>query len=168
MKTFCAWCNREMYTEHTIKGPAITHGICNDCMDNVRFQYGAPVQEYIDSLSQPVCIVDDTGTVITANRSAQTMLQKKLDSIRGNKGGEVFECAYARLPEGCGNTIHCSGCAIRRTVMDSHATGEPHYRVPATLKPDSLDRNKDIALFISTEKVGEVVYLRIDDGASKK
>jgi hypothetical protein len=73
-----------------------------------------------------------------------------------------MECANARLPGGCGKTIHCVGCAIRRAVTHTFLTGKSHLREPAW-----LDREKDgkvtrLALLVSTEKRESCVLLRID------
>jgi hypothetical protein len=77
-------------------------------------------------------------------------------------GGDVFECAYARLPGGCGRTAHCSGCTIRQTVMDTVRTGQGHLRAPAYLNRATPDGVQRIPLTISTERVGDFVLLRID------
>ena len=82
--------------------------------------------------------------------------------IEDHKGGEVFECAYAGLPGGCGRTVHCDGCTIRINVMDTHRTGQSRLRVPAYLFRGKPDDSEKTDYFISTEKVGKVVLLRID------
>ena len=74
----------------------------------------------------------------------------------------MFECAYARLPEGCGGTVHCSGCAIRRSVYETYETGESRNNIPATLRCDLNNPSHDVIMHISTEKMGNVVLLRID------
>jgi hypothetical protein len=114
-------------------------------------------------LKLPIVVVNETGTIVTGNDHAQKLLRKGPAEIEGYRGGEVFECAYARLPEGCGNTMHCSGCTIRRTVMDTYRTGKSFLRVPATLNTDTLQSPKRIKLLISTEKMAELVLLRIDE-----
>jgi len=75
----------------------------------------------------------------------------------------VFECANAKLPEGCGNTIHCSGCTIRRNVMDTQETGRRHFRVPAYLNQGNPESYQQIRFLISTEKVEGIVLLRIEE-----
>ena len=90
-------------------------------------------------------------------------LQKELPHIEGFKGGDVFECAYAKLPEGCGETNHCDGCSIRKTVMDTFQTGKSHLKTPAYLFHGIPDNNDEIRFLISTEKVKDVVLLRIDE-----
>jgi hypothetical protein len=89
------------------------------------------------------------------------MLGKDLSSIVDNLGGDVFECAYGLLPGGCGRTYHCSGCVIRRTVMDTHDTGQPSYRIPATLRQNTAEHPQEIKLLISTEKFSDYVILKI-------
>ena len=103
------------------------------------------------------------GSVAYANPAACTVLGKSLGQIQGFQGGEVFECEYARLPEGCGNTMHCSACTIRNTVMATVKTGKPNRLVPAFLSQDFGDGSRRIDFLISTEKKGGVVFLKIDE-----
>jgi hypothetical protein len=165
MKRVCAWCKKELGSvdsqEHS--EDAITHGICRNCRGNIFFQMGVELGIFLDSLEPPIVVVDQEGTVVTGNDKIRKLLKKELPEIEGYRGGDVFECAYARLPEGCGNTVHCSGCTIRRTVMETHETGKSLLRVPATLKRYAPRDQIDIKLLISTEKVGDVVLLRIDE-----
>ncbi len=67
--------------------------------------------------------------------------------MRGFLGGEAMECVNARLPEGCGETEHCRTCTIRRTVMDTHLSGQPHERVATAL--DRVDG--PVRFWVSTE-----------------
>jgi ferredoxin len=82
--------------------------------------------------------------------------------MQDRRGGEVFECVNARLPGGCGKTIHCSACVVRRSVTTTHRTSLPQSMVPATLKRSSPAGPVNVALQITTVKVGEMVMLRID------
>lgn len=125
----------------------ISHGICGSCRDNVLFQMGVELGEFLDSLKLPVVVVNRGGTIITGNNQARTVLRKELPEIEGYKGGDVFECVFARLPDGCGNTMHCSGCTIRKTVMETHGTGRSFLRVPTTLNRNNPDDPKKIKLF---------------------
>jgi hypothetical protein len=164
MKRICAWCRKEL---HGIDSPAdagnvITHGICKNCRDNIMFQLGVELESFLNSLNVPIVLVNQEGTVVTVNNQAKTMLRKDLPEIKGYRGGEVFECAYARLPEGCGNTLHCSGCTIRRTVMQTYATGKGFLRVPAALNKNTPEEPVKMNLLISTEKLTDLVLLRID------
>lgn len=140
----------------------VTHGICESCHDNLTFQHGVPLGEYLDSLPHPVVAVDGDGVVLLANARACEALGKNPKDMIGQRGGNVFECAYARLPEGCGRTIHCSGCAIRRAVTKTFETGEPRYRVPATLMKDDPDHPSAVSMTITTVKAGDTVFLRVE------
>jgi hypothetical protein len=141
-----------------------THGICRGCADNFEFQQGVPFQRYIDSLPLPVLVVDRHVVVKAVNRSACEALGKEPLEIVQHLGGNVFECEYARLPEGCGRTVHCSGCAIRRSVTRTYETGEPLTGVPAVLHRGGKDRPRDIAFTITTVRSGSWVLLRVDAG----
>jgi hypothetical protein len=108
-------------------------------------------------------MVNSQGEVVLANDKALQLLQKDLATVSGFRGGDVMECAYARLPEGCGNTVHCTACAIRRTVMETFKTGICSQQVPAYLNRLSHRSVHKIKFLISTEKVDDIVLLRIDE-----
>ena len=80
----------------------------------------------------------------------------------GFLGGEVFECDYSYLPGVCGKTQHCGACAIRRAVTTTYETGEALAGHGVTLHQRTPGGVHDVRLTISTQKIGEVVFLRID------
>ena len=61
---------------------------------------------------------------------AEALAGKPKKVFLGLPGGKVFECAYARLPEGCGKTVHCVTCAIRNTVTSTIQKEVLQVRVP--------------------------------------
>lgn len=139
-----------------------SHGLCSECGDNMVFQGGAPLQQYIDALSVPVVILSAEASVLGSNRLAREATGVNQKPGDGCLVGEVFECAYARWPAGCGHTVHCSGCAIRKAIEETALTGVSQWKVPAVLKLTEgfpIDR---IAMWITTRKMGGVVLLRID------
>jgi len=164
MKRVCAWCDQEMGTVENSTHPDSekSHGICGACYDNLEFQKGVPLLQYLDSLSVPVLVVDGYAVVKAVNRKACEVLGKEPREMVQHLSGNVFECAHARLPEGCGRTIHCSGCAIRRSVTKTFETGKPERMVPATLNRGRRGQVMQIALAITTVKTGAVVLLRLD------
>ncbi len=164
MKRICAWCRREMGTVAGSIHPdtVLSHGICDQCFDNMQFQLGAPLLQYLDSLPVPVLAVDGNVVVKAVNARGCGVLGKERREIDQHLGGNVFECAYARLPEGCGRTIHCSGCTIRRSVMHTYKTGEPLVAVPAVLSRDDDDDVTAVALTVTTVRAGDLVFLRVD------
>lgn len=158
----CAWCNTVLGETPDEPLDGKTHTICYNCWDNVLFQAGVPLEDYLDSLPVPVVQVDADGKVVGANGIAQRMVGKTLDHIAGRKGGDVFECRFARLPEGCGHTTHCTGCTVRRAVMATHETGESLYRIPAWLDIGEIDAYQKVHFRISTRKVDNVVLLEVE------
>ena len=141
----------------------VTHGICESCARHFFAQLGMPLTQYLEGIQVPVVVVNDKGAITTANQKAFDLLGKTSVQIQGFDGGEVFECEYVRLPGGCGKTIHCSGCTIRNTVIDTMQTGKRYSWVPAYLEQRSDNEPRPIELFISTEKKGEFVFLRIEE-----
>lgn len=164
MKRICAWCRKPLEEHNPTSDDQadITHGLCHDCAHHLLAETGMPLTEYLDGIKAPVLAIDDCLVVQTANRRACALLHRDLESVEGRKNGEVFECAHARLPSGCGHTLHCSGCVIRRTILETHETGECHSHVPACLRREAADKTETVELLISTEKVDHVVLLHID------
>lgn len=160
----CAWCNNEIVTafEDACSDTTISHGMCDNCYNKKMWPNRPELVELLDKLDAPVLVIDPSGNVSTANKMAQTLLQKDLSDIVGLQGGVVFECVFAKLPEGCGNTIHCDGCTIRKTVMDTFLTGNSHFKVSAGLIHGTSDNHFELKCIISTEKVNDVVLLRIE------
>jgi hypothetical protein len=88
----------------------------------------------------------------------------ELEFMRGKRGGDVIECELSRTPEGCGSTEHCqSGCVIRRSVNHTFNTGEGLQRQHAQQMLITASGVRETKLVISTEKVGELIMLRIDE-----
>jgi len=141
----------------------ISHGICDECAVHFFAEYGVELEAFLNNLGSPVVVIDKTGHVKTANKQARELLQKDLPNIEDYRTGEVFECAYSKLPEGCGKTIHCNGCTIRRTIADTLRSGKRHLRTPAFLHRGDPGEPQRIDFFISTERVDKVVLLRIDN-----
>jgi PAS domain-containing protein len=170
MQRICGWCGKdlgELKAEPDIEY-LISHGICDDCAFHLLAEVGMPLREYLDHLAAPVLIVDGNGAIKTANKMAQALLQKDLPELEGYLGGVVFECVHSTEPEGCGQTIHCSGCTVRRTVMETLHTGKNYFHVPAYLDCNIDGCIRRIHYLISTEKLGEIVLLRVDEVNTEK
>ncbi len=162
MKRVCAWCHRPMGETPSGNGNrSITHGICEDCLEKVLAQMGVPLSEFLDALPQPVLLVDESAVVLDTNTAARVMGGNG-DRRDGRLIGEVFECVNSRKPGGCGRSVHCSGCTIRQTVEHTFHTGESRLRIPATLTVGAEDDPEDVALYVTTEKVGGRVLLRVE------
>lgn len=166
MKIICAWCTKEIGQkpdQDENSNSEITHGICRPCKSYYLSNEDRTLDKFLNQLNAPVLMVNPQGEILLANDQALQFLDKDLDSVRGFKGGDVMECAYAKLPQGCGNTKHCVACTIRNNVLETFKTGRSLKRVPAFL--NRLDRHSvhTIKFLISTERLDDVVLLRIDE-----
>jgi len=169
MNVVCAWCGANLDDGRKNRGDErMSDGLCAACAAGIRSEGGVGLRNYLNLLDEPVVAVDSDAVVKVANDKACSLFGKDAASVIGRKGGDVFECIHAREPEGCGGTVHCSACAIRKTVTDTFFSGKPSIRVPAFLKQGPTGRQSEIALYISTEKVGDVVFLRIDRVGKKQ
>ncbi len=160
----CAWCG-DALDDALGEGPSqpVSHGICAGCeRELARGDFSVPLERFLESLDAPVLLVDMErgGRVRAANRAGFEAAGSSRERGRDRLLGEVFECANAVLPGGCGRTVHCSGCAIRDTVTRTARTGEAVTDVPATLTPEGADGTIDLR--ISAERVGGHVLLRLD------
>lgn len=164
MRRICAWCEGKLNEGEvpSLANAPVSHGICPKCSAKFLSKVKFPIGEFLDRFSQPIVVVDLEGKVATANQQAQRLLGKTLPDIMGFPGGDVFECEHSYLPAGCGQTEHCAGCSIRRTVMECMASGRGRASATALLHQRTPHGTRALRLEISTEKVGEVVLLRLD------
>lgn len=168
MKRICGWCKKELCALDDENDIKVSHGICEDCENNLDFKMGVPLKVYLSALNLPVMVVTKDVRAVFANDAALNIIGKEIDDIYGELGGNVFECAYSRLPGGCGRSIHCSGCTIRNTVNETFRTNKPMVNVPASLNCGDIDKPREIELLISTEMTGNIVLLWIDKIEVKK
>jgi PAS domain-containing protein len=165
MKVVCAWCDKGLGKKDpgSMGDEVISHGICPECAKKMLTPMAMPMTAFLDRFPAPVFLMDGDGRVIAANSKAYSLLGKKPGDVDGQLGGDAFECVYAKLPGGCGKTVHCKACAIRLTVTDTAQTGQSHFRVPAYPDLHLVTDDKRIQFYISTRKVGDSVFLIIDE-----
>ena len=166
MKTVCAWCNKELGDMPDQAGASdfvVSHGICGACKEYFFSEESHTLDQFLNHMDAPVLMINPEGEVVLANDRALQFLGKDLESVKGVKGGNVMECAYSKLPEGCGNTKHCVACTIRNNVTATFETGKSLERVPAFLNRLDRDAVYKTRFLISTEKMADVVLLRIDE-----
>lgn len=162
MRVVCSYCTADMGTKGSRESDAVvSHGICAACYAYFKRQWdGLTLGEYLDDVDGPVLVVDQDGRTVAANQAMADMLGKSERDMFGLLGGEVMECQYARLPGGCGKTVRCKACTIRNAVNHTRETGESRIKIPA-----NVDRSSGrIDLVISTEKIGEMVRVIIEEG----
>ena len=143
----------------------IANELCTKCKLHFAFLQGLTLQEFIDKQVVAIIVLDGNGTLQTVNEKARELFNKDLYLFKGEAPGRVFECEYAQLPEGCGQTVHCSGCAIRIAITETFASGEPVFKMRATLKTVKQGEPQEICYYISTRKRGDSIILQIEDSA---
>lgn len=163
MKRVCAWCKAETGSVPTKDDEpwAVTHGICPACEEKFFGKAAHSVRamslsELLERLDAPVFVIEDD-VAVGANRAARVLVDKELPQILERRGGEIFECVHAQDSAGCGNTVHCSGCTVRRAVTETLDTG--HSVVGRVVAPAG---RPDARFRVTTEKRGQAVLLRIE------
>ncbi len=163
MVIICAYCGKVIGEKEPYNLNDPTHGMCDDCYVHFKRQVeGIEFNDYLERFAAPVIVVEKNGIVLAANGAAVKRLGMDRASLVGQLCGTAVECAHARLPEGCGQTVHCKTCAIRRAINSTLATGQGCSRVPATLQVGaSAPRPTD--LLISTELKDNLVVVILED-----
>ncbi len=160
MKTVCAWCASVISLGDDSNNLLTSHGICAPCRailvtDEAQ---GQSLQAFIDTIPVPIVVLDGSLSPVCTNKSGRETFHLLDEELTHFTLGEVVECDNARLPEGCGRTVHCSGCVLRKTVTDTYATGHQVSMVPATLKAG----DQNISCYVSAVKVGDCVVVKLD------
>ena len=159
MKTVCSYCGAVLESSATeSESDLVSHGICRPCYDHFSRQWsGLSLGEYLDSFECPVLVVESSGRAVAANAKMAAMLGKPERDIFGLLGGDAMECVYARLPQGCGKTVHCATCAILLTATQAFETGVAQREVAASLTQEG----GTIALIISAIPENDFVRVEI-------
>lgn len=147
MKVVCSYCKRHLGSKTSVDDHHISHGMCDECRLHFERQIdGLPLDRYLDGFEIPVMIVDAEGRLVASNEKAAAMCGRPQRELVGLLGGDAMECGYARLPGGCGRTVHCETCTIRNAVTATmeNRRGLSHTRVK--LKRD----NDEIHMTIGT------------------
>lgn len=162
MKVVCSFCNTTLKPGAGPDDP-VSHGVCPACYEKILASHGIDIRKFLDMLDAPVFLVDGDVNVLAANRKACDVAQKPIHEITGNLCGRIFECKNAFLPGGCGKTVFCLGCAIRRAVNETKETGKPVTRRPAVVRRGPKSGNEEVRFFVSTKTDNGVILLRLDD-----
>jgi PAS domain-containing protein len=159
MRVVCSFCRKEMGTKPPLHDGSVTHGMCPPCGEHFSALWaGMSWDQYLERFEFPVLMVEGDVRLVALNRPAEALLGRPTAELVGLLGGEALECSHARLPEGCGRTVHCSTCTIRNSVTATHRTGKPSTRVPATLRR----RDGSRPLLVSTAVEGKLVRVTIE------
>ena len=165
IKQVCLYCGCYLGSLKTAEGvpELISHGVCSTCFPTFMRGMGQQFTDFLDTLPGPIYVLDGECHVVGANKLGLQLVSKDLVAIEGQLAGEVFECKCAKLPGGCGRTLHCKTCTIRIAVTKTAETGESCLRVPAFIDLADISKDMTVRFLISTEKVNDAVLLRIEN-----
>ncbi len=125
MRLICSYCRRVIRADPHARVTDVSHGMCEPCGRYFgRLWAGMGFDEYLDELGSPVLLTDKDGRVITMNGKLAELIGVDRKACVGLTGGEAFACVHSRLPEGCGHTVHCRDCTVRRDGRRGRANGE--------------------------------------------
>ncbi len=134
MLVVCAYCRKTISDDRRGGACDVSHGMCPSCADHYeRLWKGMPLSEYLETIDRPVMMLIGDGAVVAVNQKLAGVLGRDKVELRGLLGGEAMACVHSLLPEGCGKTVHCRECTVRRAVESVARTGKPLERIPAYL-----------------------------------
>jgi hypothetical protein len=155
MKTVCAWCGAVIRDGD----PPVSHGICPECRNSFFLRGGVSLQSFIDGFPFPVLVVNSSFEPVGINKSGTESSHLTVEITDTTTLGNVVECEHSRLPQGCGKTVHCSGCVLRRTLEETNETGRAAFMIPAT-----ITTNGDEHLFyVSAVRTENRVFVKLDE-----
>jgi PAS domain-containing protein len=163
MKIICAWCNKTL-TEYESPKNMVSHGICADCLRGLVGE-GTVVnlRDFLDRLEFPVLVTDGSVKIQRANRMAERAFGRLASEMENATVGFAIECLSAQAPGECGRSGNCAGCALRQTIMDTNADGQPRYGIyseNSVLTPNGATPKR---FRFSTTQIGNAVILAIEE-----
>jgi PAS domain-containing protein len=134
MRTVCSQCRRVVRDDGDGEagGAAPSFALCAECeayATLLRTRLPGPKQ--LDSFPRPVLVTTAAGRVVAANRAFAALSGHVPADLEGWRTGDAMACERTRLPGGCGGTMHCRDCTIRRMVAEVGRTRLARWRVPA-------------------------------------
>jgi PAS domain-containing protein len=134
MLLVCSYCRRTIRDDGSGEA-GVSHGMCAPCAEHFeKLWRGMSLGEYLDDVPEPVLVVNAEGRVVAANQRLASLFGRERADLCGLRQGEALACVHSRLPEGCGKTVHCRECTIRRAVEKVAETGVAVERAPAYLE----------------------------------
>ncbi len=160
MSVICSICRKEIPEKQGRALKITAYITCDECHDAfVKKNADKDFASVIDQYETPVLVVDEDCRIVAANKLASQITgagPSKRDLL-GLFGGEAMGCKYADLPEGCGKTEHCVGCAIRKSISATIENNATQKNIPVTIKKEDGEVN----VVISTEKIFSLVRINI-------
>lgn len=159
MREACVWCGEELPDDDAVKRNRVAYGICPACSLEQAREAGLPLESLLSELPVPILLVDRHARVVRANVELLCDVEKSWSEVEDVVVGEVFECTRARSRPGCGQSSHCSGCVLRRTIARTWRTGEAQSDVPGLLQIWREGSPELRSFRISTRRIGDRVLV---------
>jgi transcriptional regulator of aromatic amino acid metabolism len=119
---------------------------------------------FLDALESPCLLIQtDKKQVVTANKKACELFGKNLAQIEGRSGGQVIDCVHAFNVESSCKNINCVNCKLGNAVIKTFTTAQSQEGVQTLL---DIKKNSEIKLYfmqLSTEKIGDLVLVIVDN-----
>jgi len=161
MDIICSYCKTPIRTvKFYFSGSS--DGVCRNCLPKLVKDLGQPLAEFVNEMSTPILVMHNDTRIVAANTAARKLSAEPLQELSGLLCGDVIGCLHSKEEEGCGRTVHCLSCTIRRSIAHTFETGESCFDVPAYMDLDLLSGDTKVRFRISTEKKGDFVLLRIE------
>jgi hypothetical protein len=161
MTIICRVCGKEAAPYRQVAQGSISHGVCQMCVREL--SGAADNSTLLESIDASVLLMQgNPRQVVTANRSALKLFEKKLHEVEGHRGGQVFDCIHSFTEAGCGKDINCEHCKIKNAIVDTFTTANSHNGVSTELSVRKAGETKTYILQVSTEKIGDLALVRID------
>jgi hypothetical protein len=140
----------------------ITGGVCASCAEDV-LSTRENTQRFINSLASPIIIMQgDPHLAVTANGKASQLLGKDLSQILGQRSGQVFDCIHSFSDLGCGRDLNCGDCNLVSAVAEALSQKKSSTKVFSLLDVLRQGRSSAYNLEVSTEPIGDLALMRID------
>lgn len=94
----------------------------------------AELAAVLDATPVLMMVVDGDRRLHHANQAVSDFTGLPRQALYGNRLGDVLHCIHAQEdPRGCGFSLHCGECAVRRLVSDTLHKGQTFHREEVSL-----------------------------------
>ena len=163
MKRSCSICGNDLKDTEGSPPDSMGGAVCDECARRLLAECGAELGRYLEGLGSPVMLADAGGVIVAASPQALEKLGMEAEDVEGRLCGDVFRCVHASLPGGCGKTVHCRKCGLRRCIVATVGSKKPMSGVPVRLKTGDPDDPTWLGVVVTAEYFSGVVMLRLDE-----
>ena len=161
MTEICIVCGKSIKSNTKTMRRNISYAICDNCISGV--SVASDCNAVLEAINAPVLLMQkDPRQVITANRKALALFEKKRQEVEGHRGGQVFDCAHSFTEAGCGNDVNCENCKIKNAIVDTFTLANSHNGVSTELPIRKANGTTTYAFQVSTEMLGDLVLVRVE------